>query len=468
MRHTPQNGCLRRVWLVAHIVALAGIMSGSGARAETLGGALSKAYLTNPEINQERAAVRSSDENVPKAFAGYLPTVSLQGSVGLQNAQTTEAPYGNGDILSHPRSYGAQFTQNVWNGNRTFNSIREAESGVFGQREQLRDTEQNVLLSGVTCYMDVLRDAAIVGLDRNNLEVLREQLRQTRVRLRVGEVTRTDVAQVEASLAGAQATLLTAQTTLQADVANYRRVIGEQPKGLDPVAPLSKPLPKTLFEALAIAQVEHPTIVGSLHGVDAAELAVKINEGALYPTVGVTGSIGKQYDVNGDALGTQMYTASLIGQVTAPIYQGGAEYASVRQAKETLGQTELQADVQREKVRAAVVTAWGANTNSTGVMRAAKAQVDAAAVALVGVRDEARVGQRTTLDILDAQQALLKARVELVGAQHDQVVNSYALLSAIGRLSIETLQLAVAEYDPRVHFDQVKNKWIGLRTPDGK
>jgi len=157
-----------------------------------------------------------------------------------------------------------------------------------------------------------------------------------------------------------------------------------------------------------------------------------------------------------------------MGQITIPIYDGGATYAGARQAKEQLGQQELQTDLQRDKVRAAVVAAWGANESSSGVLRAARAEVQAAEVALAGVREEAKVGQRTTLDVLNAQQALLNARVQLVTAQHDSVVDSYSLLSAIGRLSIETLGLAVSEYDPRVHFDQVKNKLWGLRTPDGR
>jgi outer membrane protein len=157
-----------------------------------------------------------------------------------------------------------------------------------------------------------------------------------------------------------------------------------------------------------------------------------------------------------------------MGQVTIPIYQGGAEYATTRQAKESLGQQELQTDSERNLVRANVVSAWGQNEASFGVVRAAKAAVSANEVALTGVREEAKVGQRTTLDVLNAQQALLTARSQLVIAEHDQVVNSYSLLSTIGRLNIPTLGLAVAEYDPRVHFEQVKGKWIGLRTPDGK
>jgi outer membrane protein len=462
---------LRRSLGVASATAIVIVAIACGARAETIGGALAKAYLSNPDINQQRAAVRASDENIPKANSGFLPTVSAEADAARSWSQASglggglPSPVNQG---SYPRGYGLTVNQNVWNGNRTINSVRQAESGVLGAREQLRNTEQNVLLSAVTSYMDVLRDTAILDLDRNNVQVLQEQLRQTQDRFNVGEVTRTDVAQAEASLAGARATALTAQSTLQASVARYRQAIGEEPKSLSPVGPVVKPLPKTLPEAVAISQVEHPAIVAMLHGVDAAALQIKITEGQLYPTVGLTGTVSKRFDLQGYANGSQEITGSVMGQITVPIYEGGAVYAATRQAKEQLGQQELQTDVQRDNVRAAVVAAWGANQNSLGILRAAQAQVEAAEVALAGVREEAKVGQRTTLDVLNAQQTLLNARVQLVTAQHDQVVNSYTLLSAIGRLSIGTLGLAVAEYDPRVHFDQVKNKWIGLRTPDGK
>jgi outer membrane protein len=456
---------------VAAIICAA--LSAPAANAETLGGALAKAYLSNPDINQQRAAVRVQDENIPKANAGYLPTVSAEADAGVENFQATGEGAAAGvastfEQTSRPRGYGINVTENVWNGNRTINSIRQAESGVLGAREQLRNTEQNVLLTAVTYYMDVLQNTAILDLDRNNVEVLQEQLRQTQDRFNVGEVTRTDVAQAEASLAGARATALTAQSNLQTSVANYRKEIGDEPRSLSPVAPVSKQLPRTLSDAVAISQVEHPAIVAMLHGVDAAALAIKISEGALYPTVGLTGSVNKRFDVTGFPNGNQALTGLVMAQVTVPIYDGGLTYATTRQAKEQLGQQELQTDLQRDNVRAFVVSAWGLNQNSLGILRAAKAQVQAAEVALAGVREEAKVGQRTTLDVLNAQQTLLNARVQLVIAEHDQVVNSYNLLSSIGRLSIRTLGVAVAEYDPRVHFDQVKNKWIGLRTPDGK
>jgi outer membrane protein len=456
----------RAGWRGAASGAILAMLLATAAQAETLGGALSKAYLSNPDINQQRAAVRVSDENIPKANAGYLPTVSAEGDAAVEqfNAQGIQ---GFNDVTSHPRGYGVTVTQNVWNGNRTLNSVRQAESGVFGARATLRNTEQSVLLAAVTYYMDVLQNTAILDLDRNNVEVLQEQLRQTQDRFNVGEVTRTDVAQAEASLAGARATALTAQSTLQASVANYRKTIGEEPKSLAPVGPVTKPLPKTLTDAVAVSQVEHPAIVAMLHGVDAAALAVKVSEGQLYPTVGLTGQLSKRYDLS-NLPNNSAVEAQVMGQITVPIYEGGAVYAATRQAKETLSQQELQTELLRDNVRAAVVAAWGANQNSVGILRAAKAQVEAAEVALAGVREEAKVGQRTTLDVLNAQQTLLNARVQLVTAQHDQVVNSYTLLSAVGRLSISTLGLAVAEYDPRAHFDQVKNKWIGLQTPDGK
>jgi outer membrane protein len=448
------------------------IIGGAAARAETVGGALIKAYLNNPDINTQRAAVRVADENVPKANAGYLPTVSAQGNVSIERANAgvvgpDNSVVGSATATLFPRGYGVTATETVFNGNKTINSIRQAESQVFGAREQLRNTEQNTLLAGVTAYMDVLQDTAILDLDRNNVQVLQEQLRETRDRFTVGEVTRTDVAQAEASLSSAQATALSAEATLQAAVARYRQVIGDEPKSLAPVKPIVKPLPRTLPEAISISQVEHPAITASLHGVDAAQLQIKIAESALYPTVGVSGSVTNQFDASG-VPGLHVLSAQLLGQITIPIYQGGAEYAATRQAKEALSQQELQTDSQRDQVRQAVVASWGANTAAVGVVRAARAAVSANEVALAGVREEAKVGQRTTLDVLNAQQALLQARTALVQAEHDQVVDSYSVLSSIGRLNIPTLGLAVAEYDPRVHYDQVKNKWIGLRTPSGQ
>ena len=453
---------VRRGGALVFAAALAAISGTAGA--ETLNDALVKAYFGNPDINQQRAAVRAADEGVPKAVSGYLPQVSAQGSLGVQRFNSDLNPF---NTTTNPRGVGVSVTETLWNGNRTQNGVRQAESTVFGAREQLRLTEETVLLNAATTYMDVMRDTAILSLNNSNVQVLQEQLRQTKDRFDVGEVTRTDVAQAEASLAAAQAGVLTAQSNLQASMANYRRYVGDEPKNLAPAGPVTKLLPKSQQDALSISQLEHPSVVGALHAVDAAQLAVKIAEGALYPTLGVTGSVTQNADVS-NFPGTHAFVASVIGQLTVPIYQGGQEYASIRQAKEQLGQAELQADLQRSIVRQTVVAAWGANENAVGQVRAQKAQVAAAEVALAGTREEAKVGQRTTLDVLNAQQTLLNARVQLVTAQHDEVVDSYNVLAAVGRLSPETLGLKLVSYDPRTHFDQVKDKLFGVRTPDGR
>jgi outer membrane protein len=467
-RSAKAGGALRALLLATVAATPLGVGAG---RAETIGGALVKAYLTNPIINAQRATVRQTDEGVPEANAGYLPKVSATANVAVAHFNGNEIIPGEPQFKfgtgAFPRGGGVEAQETLFDGYQTINKIRSAESQVLGARETLRNTEQNTLLTGVTAYMDVLRDTALLELQRNNVLVLQEQLRETRDRFTVGEVTRTDVAQAEASLSSSQATELSAESTLEASIARYRQTIGDEPKTLAPAKPLVKPLPKTLPEAIAISQVEHPAITAQLHGVDAAELSVKIAEGALAPSVSVTASVQKNYDVSYTP-GMYAEVGQIQGQITIPIYQGGAEYASIRQSKEALSVQELTADSTRDQIRQNVVTAWGLNQAAVGVVRAARAAVAANEVALAGVREEAKVGQRTTLDVLNAQQALLSARSQLVSAEHDAVVDSYSLLSAVGRLNVPTLGLAVSEYDPRVHFNQVKDKWFGVRTPDGK
>ena len=468
----PTLGVLRAL-VLATVAVGAGPQVG---RAENLSGALVKAYVNNPIINSSRAAVRAADENVPRANSGYLPSIQATGQLGVAHTNdnaifpsTTGGPPSdiNFAVGYHPRGYGIQASQNIFDGYQTMNRIRSAESGVLESRAGLRLSEQSTLLDGVTAYMDVLRDTALLDLQRNNVQVLQEQLRETRDRFTVGEVTRTDVAQAEASLSTAQAQELQAEATLETSIAHYRQVIGDRPTSLAPVKPLTQPLPKTLEEAVRVSQIEYPQVVEDLHAVDMAELAVKVAEGALYPQVSLQGSIGQQFDVSATP-GQRAFTASLLGNVTVPIYQGGQEYATIRQNKEKLSQAELTLDQDRDAARRNVVQFWGENQAQVGVIRAARASVSANEVALAGVREEAKVGQRTTLDVLNAQQALLQARSNLVIAEHDAVVYSYSLLAAIGRLNAPTLNLAVDEYDPRQHFNQVKGKLWGVRTPDGK
>ena len=342
------------------VVALTAALLAGSAHGETIGGALVKAYLNNPEINTQRAAVRAADESIPKAAAAGLPTLNATGNYGISYAESANLTPGMGTEYTNtnPRGFGASLSETLYNGGRTQNGISAAESQVLGAREQLRNTEQNVLLQALTAYMDVIRDAAIVDLNKNNEDVLREQLRQTRDRFNVGELTRTDVAQAEAALAQAQAQELGAESTLAATLARYRQVIGDEPRRLAPVAPIAKLLPRTVEEAVAISQIEHPAIVAALHGVDAAELQIKINEGALLPTFGVQVQVSDQWDPQGYASGSSVVNGTVTAQVNVPIYDGGATYAGIRQAKEQLGQQELTANSERDQVRAATVQYW--------------------------------------------------------------------------------------------------------------
>jgi len=296
--------------------------------------------------------------------------------------------------------------------------------------------------------------------------VLTEQLKQTRDRFNVGEVTRTDVAQAESRLAAGRSALLQAQSNYVTSQANYRRVIGVDPGRLSPGTPVDRLSPATVQRAITAGETQSPTVLAAMYGVDVAELAVKISEGALYPNLGLTASYSQSYDTQPQIL--RQTNVSILGQLTVPIYQGGAEYSAIRQSKETLGQQRLNLDVNRDQARATVVQSWGQLDAAKAQIEATTAQVNAAEIALNGVREEARVGQRTTLDVLNAQQELVNARVALVTAQHDRVVASYTLLAAVGGLSMQRLGLNVMIYDPQVHYQQVRDAWIGVRIPDGR
>jgi len=436
-----------------------------------MSGALSRVYETNPDINQQRAAVRAADENVPAAKSGFLPKASASVSVGHQVSQVSNlfgvGAAGSAKYVANPRTESVTLSETLFDGFKTPNEISKAESGVLVAREQLRETELTTLLNAATAYMDVLRDSAVLNLTINNVKVLELQLKQTRDRFEVGEVTRTDVAQAESALESGKADVAVARSTLETSVAKYRQQIGENPRHLRPAQPIERLLPRTLGLAIETGLSDHPTIIGALHEVDVAQSAVSVAESALLPTASVSGQFENMNDVNGFP-NYKSWSAAVVGQINIPIYQGGQEYAAVRQAKEQLGQARLAVDSARLKVRQGVSESWGQLRAARASIVAYRAAVKAAKVALEGVREEAKVGQRTTLDVLNAQQALLKARVQLVQAQRDRVVYSYSVMAAIGELSAHGLGLDVAAYNPSVHYNQEKNRFFGLDTPDGR
>src|ERR1700724_514481 len=460
-------------WAAAAVLLMAH-MGPPPALADTIEAALVRAYQNNPQLNAQRAAVRSTDENVPQALSGYRPKVAVTASAGFQYTDTNSTSGGNpGQIVrteihgaNSPRSVGATVTQTLFNGQQTANRTRAAESQVSGAREGLRVLEQTVLLSAATIYMDYLRDSAIVEVQRRNTRVLEQTLKQTRDRFNVGEVTRTDVAQSEAQLAAGKTQQLTAESNLTTTRSNFRRIIGNEPAQLAPGSPVDRFLPPTLPGAIELSLIENPNVTAAMYGIDVNFLQVKVNEGALLPTVTLQTSVQQSYEQTLTIFRT--FGASAIAQITAPIYQGGAEYSLIRQSKENLAQQRLVLEQTRDQTRANTVTAWGQLVAGKAQVASAQAQVTASEIALNGVREEAKAGQRTTLDVLNAQQALVNARVALVTAQHDRVVASYSVLSAVGRVSPQVLNLQTTTYDPSVHYQQVRDSWAGVRTPDGR
>ena len=403
------------------------------------------------------------------ALAGYRPHVKATAGVGnhFTSQVTGVGPLTQKNLYwTAPRSTGITVQQKLFNGFQTANQTRAAESNVFAARETLRVIEQTVLLDAATAYMDVVRDAAILEVQRSNVRVLGETLQQTRGRYKLAEVTRTDVAQAEARLAAGQSQTLRAYFNLTTSRATYRRVIGSKPGRLEPGLPVDRLSPRTLAAAIDAGMTANPSVTAAMYGVDVARLQVKISEGALYPTVALLGNVDRAHDVTG--LMPEQLTASVGIGMTIPLYQGGAEYSTICQSKETLAQRRLDLATTRDQARAAVVQVWGELQAAKAQIQAAQEQVRASEVALNGVRMEARLGMRTTLDVLNAQQALVNAQVELVTAQHDRVVGSYALLSAVGRLSPQTLGLPTSIYDPVAHYQQVRDAWTGVRTPDGR
>ena len=445
--------------------------------AETMESALARAYQGNPQLNAQRAIVRQSDEGVPQALSGYRPTLSATASVGEQ--YTNEAgvfppvppqlPNGiNFNVKGYTtqRSVGVAGGQTLFNGQQTANNVRKAESQVSAARETLRLMEESVLISAATAYMDVSRDTANLEVQQNNIRVLQRTLKDTRNRFTAGQVTPTDVAQAEAQLAAGEATLAGAESTLMTTKANYRRVIGVEPANLSPATPVDRLAPATLNAAVAAGLAENPAVTAALYGVDVAQLQVKIAEGALWPTLALQGSVQQQAFSN--ILTPNLFLGTVGLNLSIPIYQGGAEYSAIRLNKETEGQQRLNVNQVRDEIQANVFQSWGQLQAAKAQVEAAIRQNDAAERALEGVRNEAQAGQRTTLDVLNAEQALVNARVSLIVAQHDRVVASYSLVSAVGRLSAHELHLPVSIYDPMVHYQQVRDAWYGLRTPDGR
>jgi outer membrane protein len=428
------------------------------ATAETISGALAKAYENNARLNAARAGVRVTNEGVAIARSGYRPTIVGSGSLSAVNQSGTQISTG---------AFGVQIQQTLFDGFRTTNNVRAAEARVRASNESLRNTEQNILFNAAAAYMDVLRDRRIAVFRERNLEFLAEQVRSAQSRFEVGEGTRTDVAQAQATRSAAEAQLSAARAQIQVSEATYRQVVGEDPGRLEAASPLAGLLPSSMDQAFALAMRQHPAIMATQHLVDVASFSVKAAEGALLPQVSAQAGVERSFQSGGANPGTS--NSARVGlNLTVPIYQGGQASAQVRQSKESLGEARIEVDVTRDEVRQAVASAWTQYVAARETLTANRQVVGAAELALSGVVEERNVGQRTTLDVLNAQADVINAQINVASSERDVVVASYAILSAVGALSVRTLGLQVREHRPQEHYEAVKDKWFGLRTPDGR
>ena len=452
---------LKRVAAVAFAAGTALAFS-LPAHAETIFGALTKAYQFNSELNSARAGVRVTDESVAIAKSGYRP--QIVGSADLNYVSQSGVRITTG-------GFGIGLSQMLFDGFQTRNNVRAAEAQVRASNEGLRNTEQNILFNAASAYMDVIRDRQIAALTERNVQSLVEQLRAARSRFEVGEGTRTDVAQADAARSAAVAQASAARAQVTSSEAVYRQVVGEKPGKLKGAGPV-KGLPGGAEQSYGIASNEHPAIKANLHLVDASGFSVKSAEGALLPQLSAEAGLSTDYTGRRPASPVSPNgwsdTASVGLRLSVPIYSGGRTSATVRQRKESLGQARIEVDVARDQVRAAVAAAWAQYQASRESVDANRDLVAAAQLALNGVVEERNVGQRTTLDVLNAQADVISAQINQISSERDYVVASYAILSATGRLSVRRLGLNVAEYKPEEHYNAVKDKWIGLRTPDGR
>lgn len=445
----------------ATVMLLSGLM-GLGwhapASAETLLGAFASAYEYSPRLDAERARLRATDEGVAQAHSGYRPQIDFNADVGRETTHTKPASLASG--ATSPRGYSIELVQPVFRGFQTINGISEAEAAVRAGRESLRSVEGEVLVDAVTAYANVVRDEEGVRLREEGLEFFNQELKATRDRFAVGEVTRTDVSQAEARRAAAVGDLDLARAQLKASRANFEQVIGHAPGKL--VFPgLSSPLlPKSLKEAIGISAQENPDVVGALYLEQAARHTVDRIRGELLPTAQVEAVYSERFDDSKTL--EQSEVASVVGRVNVPIYTNGSVESRVRAAKHTHVSRIQEIEQARAAAQSSVAQAWASLQGYKAQLESDKTQIAANRTALDGVREEEKVGQRTLLDVLDARRELLNSEIQHTISKRNVVVATYQVIQSMGRLNVAELGAVGTVYDPVVHADEVRRKWFGI------
>ncbi len=461
--------------LVVLGAVLAVIVPVSGARAQprTLQDALSAAYSTNPTLQTARAQLRATDEGVPQALAGWRPTIVVSSGVGygdgtLRSVSRDAAPNPLTGISTNTpittRQYRdiftgqATLTQPLYRGGATRAGTNQADNRVFGQRARLLATEQQIFTNTINAFVSVIQTQQLLQLNINNEQVLARQLQATNDRFRVGEITRTDVAQAEAALAGARATRQTAEGNLQTARGTYRQLVGELPDQLVEPQPIKLPI-RNQAEVVQLSAANNPNVIAAQFDDAAARDAIDVAFASLMPQLSMQAS-GARND-NSTIANQRSIGGQVLLNASVPLYQGGAEYSRVRQARQSEQQARRTVeDVRRQSVQQAT-QAWETLQATRATIESTRAQIRANQIALEGTQREAIVGSRTTLDVLNAEQTLLNSRVTLVQNLANLVTNSYAVAAAIGRLTARDLALNVPLYDETAYYNAVKNKLFG-------
>lgn len=451
------NSWVDRMSLGILALLVTGVM-GVGARGETLNEALVSAYLNNPTLLVERASLRSTDEQVPRALSGWRPTVWVTTEIGKADVETESAFFSSGEMRS-PATIALTIIQPLFRGGRTVAETRRAKNLVMASRARLVETEQNVLLQVASAYMNVLRDQQVFNLAINNEQRLRRQLKAAQDRFEVGEVTRTDVAQAEARVSNAIAERVRGRSDLINSRASYLNVTGSLPENLTPPSPLTG-LPESELASREIATEENPLILRALYIEYAARADIDVRMAVLLPTIELNGEISRNEDTS--SRGSLTTRKQITASMTIPLYQSGAEHSDVRAAREVASQRRIEIEQNRRAVLENVTKSWESLLTARAQIVAFRDAVRAAGIALDGVEQEAVVGSRTILDVLDAEQELFNVRIDLVRAERDNVVASYFLKAAIGRLSVVALGLDVPIYDETRYYNAVRDKAWGF------
>ncbi len=440
-------------------------LSALAANADTLADTLVKTYQLSPLLEANRAALRGLDENVAQARAGRRPQV--RASNGVSTTIDLDQRVGNGGFNTvHSINARLSASLSLYDGGATKAATNAAKSGVLTGRAQLKSAEQGILLQAVTAYMDVRRDLEFLAVSNKNVVVLQQQVRASRDRFDLGEATRTDVSVSEASLAAARAGQAAALGQLEASREIFLAVVGVPPNNLQPPPPAPS-MPSSLAEAEAIAMREHPDLHAARHAITTAEWNILRAKSAGRLNVQLTGSLdwtgrsALENDVFGDPVpGSRNFddnTSATIGvQGEVPIYQGGRNSSVIRQAEHNLGQAKFELQSSARQIRQNVALAWSQRRVARASIAANRQQVAAAQIAFDGVREEASLGTRTTLDVLNLEQDLRDAQVQLAASRRDEYVAAYNLLSSMGLLTMQHLNLGVQVYDPQPHYDSVE------------